>query len=399
LRRQLAALAGLVVVTLALRPQIIGIGPLVPAMRADLEMSHGVAGLLGTIPVLCMGVFAPFGPALARRLGPRRAIAWCIAAIAVFGLLRAIVPSVPLILAATFWIGVGTGVVGPVLAMLVRLRTPDRPALGTGAYASGTVVGATVAAAIAVPIAGPSSDWRLALSAFSVAALVSAAGWLLVVPPDGPDTRVDVAPLRLPWRSATAWMLAVVFGLQSVLYFATTAWVPSVYVERGWSEGDAANLLTTINAVGLITVIGVPLVADRAGTRRMQLLITAGSTLVAIGGFVAAPNLAVAWAVLLGLSLGAIFPLALTLPVDVSDDARDVGSTAAFMLLAGYALSSAGPVALGIARDLTGDFTASLWLLFLLAVSLLASCAALSPGRLWRGIGRPTFEAPGPPAR
>lgn len=37
----------------ALRPQVIGIGPLLPPIRAELEISHGVAGLLATIPVLC----------------------------------------------------------------------------------------------------------------------------------------------------------------------------------------------------------------------------------------------------------------------------------------------------------------------------------------------------------
>ena len=84
LRHRLPVLAGLLIVTLALRPQIIGIGPLVPAIRSDLGISHGVAGLLGTIPVLCMGLFAPFGPTVARRLGPRRAIAACVAAIAAF---------------------------------------------------------------------------------------------------------------------------------------------------------------------------------------------------------------------------------------------------------------------------------------------------------------------------
>lgn len=381
-------LAGLLVVTLALRPQIIGIGPLVPAIRSDLGISHGVAGLLGTIPVLCMGLFAPFGPTVARRLGPRRAIAACIAAIAAFGLIRAVVPGAPLVLAATFGIGVGTGIVGPIFTMFVRLRTPDRPALGTGAYAAGIVIGATVAAAVAVPIAGPAFDWRLTFAVFSIAGLVSVVGWLLIVPPDTADTRIDVAPLHLPWRNTTAWMLAVVFGLQSLLYFAMTAWVPNVYVERGWSEAEAAGLVALLHVVGLVTLVVVPLVADRLGSRRGQLVLISVGTVISTAGFVVLPDLAWLWACFFGLSVGAIFPLALALPVDVSDDAREVGSTAALMLLAGYLASSTGPAVLGLARDLTGDFSASLWILVLLAVALLVSSATLSPARLRRGVRR-----------
>jgi cyanate permease len=58
------------------------------------------------------------------------------------------------------------------------------------------------------------------------------------------------------------------------------------------------------------------------------------------------------------------------------------------MLLGGYILSSIGPVVLGAARDITGDFGASLWLLVALAVVLVASCLTLSPERLRRGIHR-----------
>ena len=64
---------------LALRPQIVGVGPLIPAIQDDLDISHAVAGLLSTIPVLCMGVFAlPAPQVLARDTAPgsRSPSAW-----------------------------------------------------------------------------------------------------------------------------------------------------------------------------------------------------------------------------------------------------------------------------------------------------------------------------------
>ena len=66
---RLGLLAGLFLAGLALRPQIVGVGPLIPAIQDDLDVSHAVAGLLGTIPVLCMGVFALPAPRLTRRYG------------------------------------------------------------------------------------------------------------------------------------------------------------------------------------------------------------------------------------------------------------------------------------------------------------------------------------------
>jgi cyanate permease len=58
------------------------------------------------------------------------------------------------------------------------------------------------------------------------------------------------------------------------------------------------------------------------------------------------------------------------------------------MLLGGYILSSVGPVVLGAARDISGDFGASLWMLVAIAVVLVASCVTLSPDRLRRGVHR-----------
>ena len=56
------------------------------------------------------------------------------------------------------------------------------------------------------------------------------------------------------------------------------------------------------------------------------------------------------------------------------------------MLLGGYVLSAVGPVVLGAARDLTGNFSASLILLVGIGVLLTLACTALSPARLARGV-------------
>ena len=74
----------------------------------------------------------------------------------------------------------------------------------------------------------------------------------------------------------------------------------------------------------------------------------------------------------------------LTLPVDAGGTAGDVAATAARMLLIGYVLSAIGPFALGFARDVTGDFVTSLWLLVGLSVLLVSLSAIITPERLHR---------------
>ncbi len=387
-RVPLAAIAALFLASIALRPQILAIGPLLPLIRTDLSLPAAVGGLLTTIPILCMGVFAPFGPMIAARLGARSALTVCLVIIAGFGVLRAGAPSVPIILLSTLGLGIGIGMSGAIPSMVVAQRISMRPALGTGAYAGGITLGSAMAAAIAVPLAGADQDWRRALLIISLATLIPVAAWLVLIRPDPAARPIEVRTPRLPWRSSTAWLLVVVFGLQSVLYHGMSAWLPNVLVERGWTPTDAGAQVGLFNAISLVSTLGVPFVADRLGDRRQQAVIAALGIFIGLVGLVTVPPLAVAWVLLSGFSIGMIFPLVLTLPIDVADGPTQVGSVAAFMLLGGYVLSSAGPLVLGFARDLTGDFEASLWLLVAFGSLLVIGCLSLTPARLHHGIRR-----------
>ena len=151
-------------------------------------------------------------------------------------------------------------------------------------------------------------------------------------------------PSGCPGRARRPWLLVVLFGLQSILFYGVVAWLPNAYVERGWSTADAGALLAIFNGIGLITTIGVPLVADRLGTRRLQLLLASIASVVALLGITLVPDPAILWVTILGLALGVVFPLVLTLPLDVSDDPGTTGAAAALMLLGGYLLAAARPV-------------------------------------------------------
>lgn len=387
-RRWVAVVVALVLVGLAFRTQALIIGPLVGQVQAELGMSHGIAGLLGTIPVLCMGLLAPFGPVLAASIGPKLGVAACVALVAVFGVARGLLPDTLTVLLATVGIGVGMALVGPILPMIVRARLPHHPAAGTGAYVTGFVIGGTITAAVAVPLADALGGWRGAFAVVAGAGVASLVAWLWLMPRD--EGHVRVAPSRptLPWRRPAAWLLGAIFGSQSILFYGCITWLASVYRERGWPEADAGGLIALLTGIGLVSTLAVPLLADRWGTRRIQLMLAAllslcGALLVALTpGEQPGSAITLAATALLGIGIGAYFPLALTLPVDVARDGADAASISAFMLLIGYVLAATAPVVLGIVRDTTGDFESVTWILVGIAVVMLPLALALHPRRL-----------------
>jgi len=384
--RPASILAGLFIVALTLRPQIVGVGPLFPDIESGLDTTHAVVGLLGTIPVLCMGLFAPPAAFLSARVGTRTAITVSVLLVGTFGVARAFAPNAALLILLTWPIGAGMGLAGALVPVAVKERFPVRPAGPTGVYTTGIQVGSAVSAFVAVPLAAWYGGWRASLAVISVVTVVLAGVWVVLTRHEPTHERRFERPSRLPWRSRVAWLLVAIFALMASTYYGINAWLPDSYVERGWSSERAGTLLAVLNFVAIPASFLIPWLSDRVGGRRIWLAAMATSFVIGALGVVVAPATAYVWVIALGLASGSMFALVLTLPLDLEDDAGRVGALVGMMLGVGYTIGAISPVVLGAVRDATGDFTASLWLIAGFAGLLLVSVAAL-PARSERRSG------------
>ena len=91
-----------------LRTVITSVPPLIDAISSDLGLSHAAAGALTTLPVLCMGVFAPLASAIAHRLGAVAAILAAMARVVVGTGSRWFGDDVATLYLGTFVAGVGS---------------------------------------------------------------------------------------------------------------------------------------------------------------------------------------------------------------------------------------------------------------------------------------------------
>jgi CP family cyanate transporter-like MFS transporter len=380
--RRAPLLVALFLAAIALRPQLVGMGPLLPLVQDDLDVTHAVAGLLGTIPVLCMGLFAPPASFLSGRIGSRRAVAVALVLIGVFGVARAIAPGAIAVILLTFPVGVGMGLAGAMLPVAVKERFADRPGFATGVYTSGITIGSAIAAAAAVPLAHVAGGWRTPLLVFGAVSTGLAMLWLWLTRTEPTHVRVDIRPLRLPVRRLLAWRLVAAFFFMSSVFYGLNAWLPDSYVERGWSQSSAGGLLAVLNTVTIPVGFLVAWAADHYGSRRGWLAGAASLQLVALLGIVLWPAGGWGWAVLLGMAIGPLFPLTMTLPLDAAERPAEVAALAGMMLGVGYSLSASSPLLLGVLRDLTGGFDAVLWALVGAAAILIVVDASFNPARL-----------------
>jgi CP family cyanate transporter-like MFS transporter len=355
-------LAGLFAASLSLRPQVVAVGPLLPSIQHGLHVSHSVAGLLPTFVVLCMGLFAPAGVGLAHRIGARRSVAAALAVVGGFGVARALVPSAVAVIALTIPVGMGVAVAGTLMPREVKEAWPERPAFATGVYTTGISLGAAVSAALAVPLASVLFGWRGSLVAMSAFTALHVIPWQLFTRSQQPHERPDEDAPPFPWRSRVGWRLVAIFTLTSIAYYGITAWLPSLYVDRGWSHASAGALITVVSVVTLPVSLVIAWAGDRHGSRRLYL--TSGAVLLLLTGIgvVEVPGAGWLWATLIGVWVGVTFPSLMTMPLDAGAGSREVAALASMMMGVGYAISSLSPFVFGAVRDATGSFTAVLWL-------------------------------------
>ena len=337
-----------------LRIALVGIGPVIEDIRADTGVSSAVAGLLTTVPIVCMGLLAFTGPPVIDRLGIRRTIAGSLVLIGGGTLLRAAMPTGLTLILATFPIGVGLALAGVALPPLVKEHFPGRGGLVTGAYVASMTSAAALFSVLVVPVSDALGGWREAFAASALTAVIALPIWLIA----GRDGRTGV-PSSLPGRPGSARLglvLALIFGLQAVPFSSMISWVAAIYRDAGWGPADAAVTTGLIMAFGIPSALAIPGFSD-GRDRRLWIAGMAALVAVAVAGVGFAPEtVPLVWLILFGIGNGALFPLVLTLPVDFGREPDEVARLAVWTLGGGYLISAIGPVTVGALRDLSGGF-------------------------------------------
>jgi CP family cyanate transporter-like MFS transporter len=366
-----ALVAAVVLLAINLRSVLAGLPPLVDDVRADLGLSAAAAGVLTTLPVLCMGAFAPVAPRVAARVPMERALVGCALLTAAGTGIRAL-GTTGAMFAAGLAIGVAIALAQALLPVLIRTAYHSASGLLTGAFSMALVLGSVIAAGFAVPLARALGGWEWSLAFWALPALLAALVWLPAARRPGTTVaRGGGAPLR---GSSLAWAVSGFFGIQSMAFYASLSWIPSILEDGGWSSEAAGGLLAFGALCGLAPAFMVPVLAARAPDQLRLLLAIVLVPSAGLLGVLLVPDLAPLWMVLIGFGQSGALGLALALPLQRGGDAPTVASLTAMALCVGYLVAAAGPWLLGAVHDASGDWKVPV--VVLIAITL----AELVPG-------------------
>ena len=372
-------LLGLVLVALNLRPALSSMAPLLNDVSDSLGLSAARAGLLTTLPVLCLGLFAPLAPVLARRFGAERVVLGILLTLAAGIILRSSLGAVGLF-AGSLLAGASIGIIGVLLPGIVKRDFARHAGVMTGVYTMALCLGAALAAGATVPLSQHFGDsWKIGLGFWMVPALLAALCWLPQVGQKQGGHQVAYR-VRGLLRDPLAWQVTLYMGLQSSLAYIVFGWLPSILIDRGLSATQAGLVLSGSVIVQLASSLAAPWLATRGKDQRLAIVVVMLLTLGGLFGCLYAPLEGLwGWAILLGLGQGGTFSLALTLIVLRSRDAHVAANLSGMAQGIGYTLASLGPLAVGLVHDWTGGWAATGWIFALLGVG--AIIAGLGAGR------------------
>ncbi|MFP5068535.1 MFS transporter [Pseudonocardia nantongensis] len=365
-------LLGVLALAINLRAALAGYPPLLETARADLGVGAGAAGLVQAGAVLMMSAGSFAAAAVAARVGRERLLGVAVAVIAAGSLLRS-VTALPALVAGSVLVGLGIGVAGVLITGVVKEHLAERAGAVTGGYVVSMMVGATVASAAAVPLSVALGGWSWSLAVWAVPAVLAVVVWVPVARRIG---RAGTGAVPVPgepgvWRDPFARRVACYLAGSSMIFYGWLTWLSPLYESQGWSPAAAGLLLSVWSIAQIPAALSMPAAAERRRRWRFWASLTVLSSLAGTLGALLLPAagtlLPWLWAILIGIGVGAGFPLGLTVIAWRTPTPARSAAVSGFALGVGYLAAGLGPLVMGLLIDV-GGFPPAIGLLLAAAV-------------------------------
>jgi len=342
---------------ICLRITVLAIPPVVPLIHESFVLSQSAVAALTSVPVVLFSIAALPGSLLVARFGPAHVLTAGILITAVASALRGAATDVPLLFAATIFMGMGIAFMQPALPAVVRDWVPRRVALGTATYSNALLVGEAISASLTIPVVLPAVDnsWRWSLVVWAVPVLVigMVAVWATRRRRESHAAPAGARRWWPDWRDPLTWKLGLIAGFASSLYFATNAFLPDYLASRGRGDLLGASL-SALNWVQIPASILLLMNAQRLTQRRWPFVFLSTLAVIAVLGLLYMSDAwIVAWSGVLGFCNAFLLILTLALPPLIAKP-EDVSRLSAAMLAIGYLCAFVMPIAGGMVWDATG---------------------------------------------
>ena len=371
-------------VAINMRAGLILIGPLLPILKEEYNLSVFSESILASTPLLLFSVSAIFMRRV-NLLGSTNRIIFLAISVLTLSLILRVAFGVVSLLIFSISLGISVAILNYMLPVWVKENNNDNMGLVTGAYAAIMGICASISLAITAPLASLTSlSWRLSMLPWIVIGIITIIYWRLKMQ----KSKTPVAVLdnntsfwKNPlFKSKTAWSITLFFGFLNMINYASATWLPTILLTKEFTLNQASAVVAAATLIGSLLSLAVPHYASRSSDLR--------AVLVAFSLFLALSYAAIAldsgwrlviWVITANIGVYVTFSLALFLVIFRGADSEKTKSLSIMMQSIGYLLATTAPLILGLIFNMTDSWNQSL--IFLVALAVLQVAIAMSAGR------------------
>ena len=378
------AIAAVLLLAANLRAAVNVIGPLLPAVRASLDLSGLEVGIVTALPTFCFAVIGLVAARFASRIGVTRAVVLSVACMALGQLLRAVIPATAALFAGTALALAAVAVVNVLMPALISAFFPDRIPSMTAAYTVVLSATGALASGATLPLQDAvGGTWQIGFGMWALIAIAALVPWVVIARHPGGTLHTSRAAytMRDVARSARAWVLASFFGLQALQAYVVFSYYPTMLYDAGVPLHLGSIYVALVSVFSMVGAVVLPGMLARM-RRPAPLVVLVGCGFVSgyLGTIFAPETAPWLWASLIGLGV-ASFPMGLFIVTQRAETPSGVLALSGFMQGIGYLIAGTILVLFGALQGSSTNWTPAL--LVLIAITVVQTAAALISVRTW----------------
>ena len=368
---------GIIMIGVALRAPFTVLPVVLTDIADGLQVPVNSLGLLTSLPLIMFALCSVFAPRLAQKMSLEKLFALVLVVLTLGSLIR--VFNLPLLYTGTIILGAAIAVLNVLLPSLIQANQPHRIGFLTTLYITSMGLSITILSALAVPIVQMSS-WRGLIWVSTLICFVILLVWLpnvkyshrLASKQQGKQEHGALL------KNPRVWALILFGGLQSLLFYTSMTWLPTLGQQAGLSTDTTGLLAAVFSLISLPFSMTIPSLTARLKARQRLVMIS----LVSAAGLIGITMLLIRtdsfayWLILnllIGMSVSALFPyLMVTFSLKTSTPAQ-TAQLSGLAQTGGYILAAFGPSLFGYSFDLFHSWTPAILILLGLTVIMTMS--------------------------
>ena len=330
-----------------------------PTILGDIAQGLGVEvsslGILTSLPLLMFALFSAFASLLAQKIGLEHLFTYCLLLLTVGSAIR--IFNLPLLYLGTLIIGASIAIFNVLLPSMIQANQPQKISLLTTLYVTAMGISTAIASYLSVPITQASS-WKGLILVLSFLCLVTLLVWL----PNHRhnhhlENQKEKQVKENILKSKDVWAIIIFGGLQSLLFYTSMTWLPTIAISAGLSNKDAALLASIFSLISIPFSMTVPSLTTRLsdGHRQIMLTIISIAGMIGIAMLLYPSNNFLYWLVahlLIGTACSALFPYLMVCFSLKTSSPEKTAQLSGLAQTGGYILAAFGPTLFGYSFDL-----------------------------------------------